>query len=241
MGNLADDTAKEQSITREAQDDFAINSYEKSQAAVESGFFSSEIIPISIKQRGNPDLVIDADEEIPNCNPDKMRALRPAFSPDGTVTAANASTLSDGASCLVLVSAAKLAELNLTPLAEILGWGDAAREPARFTLAPALAIPKALEHASIPQSSVDFFEINEAFSVVSLANAKILGIDMQKLNVWGGGVSQGHPLGSSGSRIVATLMGVLRENGGGIGCAAVCNGAGGASAIVIKSMQQTKL
>lgn len=149
MGNLADDTAKEQFVTREQQDDFAIGSYEKSQLAFKEGSFSAEIVPVPIKQRGKPDLIIDTDEEITNCNPDKMRALRPAFSTDGTVTAANASTLSDGASAIVLVSGAKLAELGLKPIAEILGWGDAAREPARFTLAPSLAIPKALKHANI--------------------------------------------------------------------------------------------
>lgn len=235
MGNLADDTAKELSVTREEQDDFAVQSYQKSQKAAKEGAFSDEIVEISLKQRGKPDLIFSTDEEITNCDEKKIRALRPAFNSDGTVTAANASTLSDGASALILVSGTKVSELGLRPIAKIIGWGDAAREPARFTLAPSLAIPRALKHAGLsgPQD-VDFWEINEAFSVVSIANARIVGIPMEKLNVFGGGVSQGHPLGSSGSRIMVTLTSVLNKRGGDIGVAAVCNGAGGASSIVIK-------
>lgn len=234
MGDDADETAKECNISRQDQDDFAIESYRRSQEAFKTGMFDEEIVSVSIAQRGKEPLVFSVDEEITNCVPEKVRALRPAFSTDGTVTAANASTLSDGASALVLVSSEKLAELGLSPLAEITSWADAAREPARFTLAPSLAIPKALKRAGLDVAGVDYWELNEAFSVVAAANAKIVGIPMDKINVFGGGVSQGHPLGSSGSRIVVTLISVLRKRQGKVGCAAVCNGGGGASSIVLK-------
>lgn len=247
MGNSADDTAREQEISREDQDTFAITSYERSQRAHEAGAFTGEMVPIAVKQRGKPDKVVDQDEEITNLDPQRLRSLKPAFSPDGTVTAANASTLSDGASALVLASGAKLIELGLTPLAQILGFGDAAREPARFTLAPALAIPKALAKANLSIEKVDFFEVNEAFAVVALANSKILNLPADKVNVLGGGVSQGHPLGSSGSRIIVTLINILKNRNGSIGVASgmacislishqVCNGGGGASAIVIRKL-----
>ncbi|TPX71090.1 hypothetical protein SpCBS45565_g01301 [Spizellomyces sp. 'palustris'] len=237
MGVAAELCAKEHQIGRIDQDDYAIGSYQKAQAATKDGRFNDEIVPIEVPgQRGKPGKVITADDEAPNLNAEKLRAVKPAFQPiDGTVTAPNSSTLSDGAACIILVSGDKLAELNIAPLARIRGWGDAAREPERFTIAPSLAIPKALKHAGVESvKDVDFFEINEAFSVVSVANQKILGLDSDKVNVFGGAVALGHPLGCSGARIVATLCNVLKQKGGKIGCAGICNGGGGASAMVVE-------
>ncbi|KND00437.1 acetyl-CoA C-acetyltransferase [Spizellomyces punctatus DAOM BR117] len=237
MGVAAELCAKEHQIGRIEQDDYAIGSYQRAQAATKDGLFNDEIVPIEVPgQRGKPGKVITADDEASNLNAEKLRAVKPAFQPvDGTVTAPNSSTLSDGAACIILVSGDKLAELNITPLARIRGWGDAAREPERFTIAPSLAIPKALKHAGVASvNDVDFFEINEAFSVVSVANQKILGLDGNKVNVFGGAVALGHPLGCSGARIVATLCNVLQQKGGTIGCAGICNGGGGASAMVVE-------
>jgi acetyl-CoA C-acetyltransferase len=239
MGMAAEECSQDHSITREQQDDYAIKSYQKAQKATESGLFKAEIIPIEVSGgRGKPASKIERDDEVKNLNIEKLKAMRPAFQPNsGTVTAPNAAPLNDGASALVLVSEAKLTELGMKPLAKILGWGDAAKQPSKFTTAPALAIPKAIKHAKIDASSVDAYEINEAFSVVALANMKILGLDESKVNVHGGSVAIGHPLGCSGARIVTTLLGVLREQNGKIGVAGICNGGGGASALVIESLQ----
>ncbi|KAJ3409012.1 erg10, acetyl-CoA C-acetyltransferase [Chytridiales sp. JEL 0842] len=237
MGNAAEVCAKEHGFGRTDQDDYAIKSYQKAQAATAAGDFKEEIIPVEIPgARGKPGKVITTDDEVENLNVEKLRAVKPAFITDGTgtVTAPNASTLSDGAAALILVSKSKLESLKLTPLAIVRGWADAAQEPERFTTAPALAIPKSLKHAKIPITSVDYFEVNEAFSVVSLANMKILNLDANKVNVFGGAVAMGHPLGCSGARIVVTLLSVLRKRGGKIGCAGICNGGGGASALVVE-------
>lgn len=239
MGIQAELCSSDHGFSREAQDDYAIKTYQKAQAATEAGVFASEIAPIEVSGgRGKPPVRIERDEEVKNLNIDKLRGARPVFlSSGGTVTAANASPINDGAAAVVLVSEAKLKELGIKPLAKILGWGDAAREPERFTTAPALAIPKAIKHAGLEQSAVDFYEINEAFSVVALANIKLLGLDPETVNVFGGSVAIGHPLGCSGARIVTTLTTVLREKKAKIGCAGICNGGGGASAIVIENLQ----
>ncbi|KAI9014906.1 Thiolase, N-terminal domain-containing protein [Gaertneriomyces semiglobifer] len=237
MGVAAELCAKDHEIDRAAQDDYAIATYQRAQAATNDGSFQDEIIPVEVRgARGKPNKIVNTDDEVPNLNPEKLRAVKPAFQPaDGTVTAPNSSTLSDGAACVILVSGEKLAELNLTPIARIRGWADAAREPERFTTAPALAIPKAIKHAGLRSSDeVDFFEINEAFSVVAIANQQILKLDKEKVNVFGGSVAIGHPLGASGARIIATLCNVLKKKGGKIGCAGICNGGGGASAIVLE-------
>ncbi|WP_420577818.1 acetyl-CoA C-acyltransferase [Ekhidna sp.] len=236
MGNCADNTAKEMNISREAQDEYAINSYKRVASATEAGEFKDEIVPVEIPQRKGDPVVMDEDEEFRNVNFDKIPSLRPVFGKEGTVTAANASTINDGASALVLVSKEKAEELGLTLIAKIKGFGDAAQEPIWFTTAPALAIPKALAHAGIEQSDVDFWEINEAFSAVAIANQQKLGLDAEKLNVFGGAVAIGHPLGTSGARIITTLVNVLNKKGGKIGCAGICNGGGGASAIVVEKV-----
>lgn len=238
MGVQGELCSDDHGITREAQDEYAIRSYERAQAATAAGSFA-EITPVEVPGgRNKPPVTVDRDDEVKNLNPDKLRAMRPAFKPNGgTITAPNAAPINDGASAVLLVSEAKLKELGLTPVAKILGWADAAREPERFTTAPALAIPKALKHAGLDASSVDFYEINEAFSVVALANMKLLGLDAEKVNVFGGSVAIGHPLGCSGSRIVATLTSVLREKKAKIGVAGICNGGGGASALVIENLQ----
>ncbi|KZF26043.1 putative acetyl-CoA acetyltransferase [Xylona heveae TC161] len=238
MGIYAEKCAEDHGISRESQDDYAIRSYQKAQAAQANGWFKNEIVPIEVSGgRGKPNVVIDKDDECKNLNIEKLRAIRPAFIPGkGTVTAPNASPMSDGASAVILVSEAKLKELNLKPIAKILGWGDAAHAPSDFTTAPSLAIPKALKHAKVEQSAVDVFEINEAFSVVALANLKLLNLDAEKVNLHGGAVALGHPLGASGARIVATLLGVLKEKGGKIGCVGICNGGGGASAMIVESL-----
>lgn len=236
MGNCADNTAKEMNISREAQDEFAINSYKKVAAANAAGKFKEEIIGVPIPQRKGDPIQMTEDEEFKNVSFDKIPSLRPVFTKDGTVTAANASTINDGASALVLVSEKKLKELGLTPLAKIRGFADAALEPIWFTTAPAEAIPRALKHAGITASEVDFYEINEAFSVVALANIQKLNLNPDTVNVNGGAVAIGHPLGASGARIITTLTSVLYQNNGKIGVAGICNGGGGASSIVIEKI-----
>jgi acetyl-CoA C-acetyltransferase len=237
MGLAAELCADDNALGREAQDDYAIDTYKRAQAATEAGHFT-EIVPVEVPgPRGKPPVVVDRDDEVKNLNEAKLRAIRTAFKADGTVTAPNAAPINDGAAALVLVSEAKLKELGLKPIAKILGWGDAEREPERFTVAPALAIPKAIKHAGLTDKDIDYYEINEAFSVVALANIKQLGLDPAKVNVFGGSVAIGHPLGASGARILATLTTVLKNKGAKIGCAGICNGGGGASALVIENLQ----
>ena len=234
MGVCADLCASEYNFTREDQDNFAIQSYERSAAAWEAGKFDAEIVPVEVPQWRGDAIVVTKDEEYTNVKLDKIPSLAPVFTKDGTVTAANASTINDGAAALVLMSEEKAQALGLTPLAYIKSYADAAQEPKWFTTAPAKALPKALEKAGLSVSDVDFFEFNEAFAVVGLANAQILGLDNDKINVNGGAVSLGHPLGCSGARIIVTLINVLNQNNAKIGAAAICNGGGGASAIVIE-------
>jgi acetyl-CoA C-acetyltransferase len=234
MGVCADACATEYKFSREDQDAYAIQSYKRSAAAWETGKFNDEVVPVEVPQRRGEPLVVSVDEEFTNVNLDKIPQLRPAFTKDGTVTAANASTINDGAGAMVLMSKEKATELGLTPLATIKSYADAAHEPEWFTTAPAKALPKALNKAGISLSDIDFFEFNEAFSVVGLANMKILGLSDKNVNVNGGAVSLGHPLGCSGVRIIITLLSVLKQNNAKIGAAAICNGGGGASAIVIE-------
>lgn len=234
MGVCADLCATEYNITREAQDNFAIQSYERSAAAWEAGKFDAEIVPVEVPQRRGDAIVVSKDEEYTNVKLDKIPSLAAVFTKEGTVTAANASTINDGAAALVLMSEEKAQSLGLTPLAYIKSYADAAQEPKWFTTAPAKALPKALDKAGLTVADVDFFEFNEAFAVVGLANAQILGLDNDKINVNGGAVSLGHPLGCSGARIIVTLINVLNQNNAKIGAAAICNGGGGASAIVIE-------
>jgi acetyl-CoA C-acetyltransferase len=234
MGVCADACATEYKFTREDQDAFAIQSYERSKAAWEAGKFNDEVIAVEVPQRRGEPIVVDRDEEYTNVKIEKIPALRPAFTKDGTVTAANASTINDGAAALVLMSRDKANELGLKPLAIIKSYADAAQEPKWFTTAPAKALPKALAKANLELSDVDYFEFNEAFSVVGLANMKILGLNDTNVNVNGGAVSLGHPLGCSGARILVTLINVLHQNNAKIGAAAICNGGGGASAMVLE-------
>lgn len=234
MGNCAEICAKEMNITREEQDSFAIESYTRSAKSWEEGRFNNEIVPVSVPQRRGEDLIVSEDEEYKNVKMDKIPNLRAVFEKDGTITAANASTINDGASALIIMSSEKADELGIKPLAKIISYADAAQEPEWFTTAPAKALPIALGKANMELSDIDYFELNEAFSVVGLANMKILGLSPEKVNVNGGAVSLGHPLGSSGSRIVVTLINVLKQNGGKIGAAGICNGGGGASAMVIE-------
>lgn len=234
MGVSADLCATQYKITREEQDAFAIRSYEKSAQAWKTGKFDNEIIPVEIPQRHGDPIVFSQDEEFTNVKLDKIPSLNPVFTKDGTVTAANASTINDGAAVLILMSEEKANSLGLKPLAYIKSYADAAQEPKWFTTSPAKALPKALNKAGLSISDVDFFEFNEAFSVVGIANSKILNIDTAKVNVNGGAVSLGHPLGCSGARIIVTLINVLAQNNAKIGAAAICNGGGGASAIVIE-------
>jgi len=236
MGNCADHTAREMKISREEQDAYAIQSYERAAQATATGAFRSEIIPVNVPQRKGDDVLISEDEEYKHVNFDKIPGLKPVFQKEGTVTAANASTINDGASALVLVNEAKLKELNLTPVARIMGFADAAQAPIRFTTSPALAIPKALKHAGIDADRVDYYEINEAFSVVAIANIRQLDLDPGRVNVFGGAVSLGHPLGCSGARITTTLINVLHQKKAKIGVAGICNGGGGASAMVLESL-----
>ena len=234
MGNCAEICAKEMKISREEQDSFAVESYNRSTKSWQEGRFLDEIVPVSVSQRRGEDLVVSEDEEYKNVKLEKIPALRAVFDKEGTITAANASTLNDGASALVLMSLDKANELGITPLAKIVSYADAAQEPEWFTTAPAKAVPLAISKADLEISDVDYFELNEAFSVVGIANMKILGLDSSKVNVNGGAVSLGHPLGSSGSRILVTLLNVLKQNEGKIGVAGICNGGGGASAVVIE-------
>ncbi len=236
MGTCGDLCADNHQFTREEQDNFAIESYQRSASAWKNGFFKTEVIPVNIPQRKGDPLIFNEDEEYKNVQIDKIPSLKPAFSPEGTVTAANASTLNDGAAALVLMSLSKAKELGLQPLAKIRTYADAAQAPELFTTSPALAINKALNKLQISPEHVDFYELNEAFSVVGLANIKLLGLNPEKVNVHGGAVSLGHPLGCSGARIVVTLINVLKQHGGKIGVAGICNGGGGASAMVIENM-----
>ena len=236
MGNCADNTAKEMNISRQEQDDYAILSYQRTAQATETGKFKEEIVAVEIPQRKGDPLMITEDEEFRKVNFEKIPVLKPVFSKEGTVTAANASTINDGASVLVIMSEEKMKSLNLKPLAKIHGFADAARDPIWFTTAPTLAIPKALKNAGMEAKDVDYYEINEAFSAVALANAKNLDLDLDKLNVNGGAVALGHPLGASGARIVTTLTNVLDQQKASIGVAGICNGGGGASAIVIERL-----
>ncbi len=234
MGVCADECAVEYEFSREDQDAFAIESYNRSSKAWSEGKFADEVVPVEIPQRRGEPIIFSEDEEFKNVKMDKIPALRPAFTKEGTVTAANASTINDGGAALVLMSAEKAAELGLTPLAKIKGYADAAHEPKWFTTAPAKALPKALAKAGVSIDDVDYFELNEAFSVVGLANMKILGLSADKVNVNGGAVSLGHPLGVSGARIIITLTSILKQNNAKIGAAGICNGGGGASAMVIE-------
>lgn len=234
MGVYADLCAKEYNINREDQDNYAIESYRRSTEAWKLGKFTNEIIPVSVPQRKEDPVIVSQDEEFTNVKLEKIPSLNPAFSKDGTVTAANASTINDGAAALILMSEEKATQLKLKPLAYIKSYADAAQEPKWFTTTPSKALPKALEKAGITINDVDFFEFNEAFSVVGLANIKILGLDSKKVNINGGAVSLGHPLGCSGARIIVSLLNVLEQNNAKIGAAAICNGGGGASAIVIE-------
>lgn len=236
MGVCADQCATEYQFSREDQDAFAIQSYERSAAAWEAGKFDDEVVPVAVPQHRGDDVIVSKDEEYTNVRMDKIPTLRPAFTKDGTVTAANASTINDGAGAVILMSEEKAKELNLTPLCVIKGFADAAHEPEWFTTAPSKALPKALAKAGVTQDEIDFFEFNEAFSVVGLANMKILGLTDKNVNVNGGAVSLGHPLGCSGVRILITLLNVLKQNNGKLGAAAICNGGGGASAIVIENL-----
>ncbi|MBT7851172.1 MAG: acetyl-CoA C-acyltransferase [Flavobacteriaceae bacterium] len=238
MGIFADSCAAEHKFSREVQDAFAIQSYKRSTEAWDQGKFNSEVVPVEVPQRRGEPIVVDRDEEYTNVRLEKIPSLRAAFTKDGTVTAANASTINDGAAALVLMSQQKADELGLKPLATLKGYADAAREPEWFTLAPSKALPKALKKAGIDLSEVDFFEFNEAFSVVGLANMKLLGLTDSNVNVNGGAVSLGHPLGCSGARIVVTLLSVLEQNNGKIGAAAICNGGGGASALILERNNQ---
>lgn len=234
MGVCADACASKYEFSREDQDAFAVQSYKRSAKAWSDGKFADEVVPVSVPQRRGEPVIVSEDEEFKNVRMEKIPALRPAFTKDGTVTAANASTINDGAGAMVLMSAEKASELGLTVLASIKGYADAAHQPEWFTTAPSKALPKALAKAGVSQDNIDYFEFNEAFSVVGLANMKILGLNDTNVNVNGGAVSLGHPLGCSGVRIVITLLNVLKQNNAKLGAAAICNGGGGASAMVIE-------
>jgi acetyl-CoA C-acetyltransferase len=234
MGVCADECATEYEFSREDQDAFAIESYTRSANAWKEGKYADEIVPVEIPQRRGEPVIFSEDEEYKNVKMEKIPALRAAFTKEGTVTAANASTINDGGAALVLMSADKALELGLTPLAKIKGYADAAHEPKWFTTAPAKALPKALAKAGVAINDVDYFELNEAFSIVGLANMKILGLSADKVNVNGGAVSLGHPLGVSGARIIIALTSILKQNDAKIGAAGICNGGGGASAMVIE-------
>jgi acetyl-CoA C-acetyltransferase len=236
MGVCADATAKKYDITREEQDAFAISSYKRTAASTESGIFKDEIVGVEVPQRKGDPITVLEDEEYKKVRFDKIPALRPAFTKDGTVTAANASTINDGASALVLISERKMKELGLEAVARIVSFADAAHEPEWFTTAPTIAAPKALKLAGMEMSDVDYFEVNEAFSVVTLAFNKVLGVDADKVNVHGGAVSLGHPLGASGARIITTLNNVLHQRDASVGLAAICNGGGGASSMIIEKV-----
>ncbi|NDC30475.1 MAG: acetyl-CoA C-acyltransferase [Bacteroidetes bacterium] len=236
MGSAAEICAREYKFSREDQDNFAIESYTRAKAAVEGGKFVSEIAPIQVPVRGKDPITISVDEDYNKINFEKLKTLKPAFEKDGTITAANASNINDGATALVLMSEEKVKELGLKPIAKILAFADAAQAPEWFTTAPSLAIPKALKWAGLDIKDIDYFELNEAFAVVGLVNNKILGLDDKRVNVYGGAVALGHPIGNSGARIVSTLATVLKQEGGRYGVTGICNGGGGASAIVIESI-----
>ncbi|MDC0314110.1 acetyl-CoA C-acyltransferase [Flavobacteriales bacterium] len=236
MGVCAETCAAEHNISREEQDNFAIESYKRSAAAWDAGKFDDEIVPVEVPQRRGDAIVVSKDEEYNAVKMEKIPQLRTVFQKDGTVTAANASTLNDGASALVLMSKEKAEELGLTPIAKLVGYGDAAHEPEWFTTAPSKAVPVALKKAGLEVSDIDYWELNQAFSVVGIYNTKALGLDPAKVDVNGGAVSLGHPLGNSGSRIIVTLINVLKQNGGKYGAAGICNGGGGASAMVIENV-----
>jgi acetyl-CoA C-acetyltransferase len=236
MGNCAELCAKEYDITREDQDNFAITSYTRAAEAWKAGRFNNEIVPVAVPQRKGDLIMVSEDEEYKNVFLDKIPGLKPAFDKEGTITAANASTLNDGASALVLASKEAVEKYGLKPIAKIVSYADAAQAPEWFTTAPSLAVPKALDKAGLKTSDVDYWELNQAFSVVGLANMKILGLDPAKVDVNGGAVALGHPLGNSGSRVVVTLINVLKQNNAKIGAAAICNGGGGASALIIENI-----
>jgi acetyl-CoA C-acetyltransferase len=236
MGNCAELCAKEYNISREDQDNFAITSYTRAAEAWKAGRFDNEIVPVSVPQRKGDPILVSEDEEYKNVFLDKIPGLKPAFDKEGTITAANASTLNDGASALVLASAEAVEKYGLKPIAKIVSYADAAQAPEWFTTAPSIAVPKALEKAGLKTSDVDYWELNQAFSVVGLANMKILGLDPSKVDVNGGAVALGHPLGNSGSRVIVTLINVLKQNNAKIGAAGICNGGGGASAMVIENL-----
>lgn len=236
MGSCADECAKEYNISRDEQDNFAIQSYKKASDAIKMGLFKNEIVEVNIPQRKGDDIIIKEDEEYKNVKLEKLPKLKPVFSTNGTVTAANASTLNDGASAVVLMSIEKANELNLKPLAKIISYADASQEPKWFTTSPTKAIQKALEKSNLNTEDIDYWELNEAFSVVGIVNTKLLKIDPNKVDVNGGAVALGHPLGSSGSRIVITLINVLKQNKAKIGVAGICNGGGGASALIIENI-----
>ena len=234
MGVCAEKCAREMNFTREEQDNFAVESYNRSNNSWKSGKFSNEIVHVEVPQRKGDPIIVTEDEEYKNVKLEKIPQLRPVFDKEGTITAANASTLNDGASALILMSAEKAKEMNIKPIAKIRSFSDAAQEPEWFTTAPAKAVPLAIKKAGLEKDDIDYYELNEAFSVVGLANMKILELNDDKVNVNGGAVSLGHPLGSSGSRIIVTLINVLTQNEGKIGVAGICNGGGGASAMVIE-------
>lgn len=237
MGTCADLCATEYRISREEQDEFAINSYNRAADAWKAGKFNDEVVPVEVPQRRGDAIVVSEDEEYKNVKMDKIPGLRPVFSKDGTVTAANASTLNDGAAALVVMSKEKADALGLKPLAKIVSYADAAQAPEWFTTAPSKAIPIALKKANLQNSDIDYWELNEAFAVVGLANIKELGLDASKVDVNGGAVALGHPLGCSGARIIVTLINVLKQNNASKGCAGICNGGGGASAMVIENVK----
>jgi acetyl-CoA C-acetyltransferase len=235
MGNAAELCASEKGFSREEQDEVAIASYKRAAAAWENGNFNDEIVPVVIKTRKG-EVVVSEDEEYKNVKFEKIPALKPVFVKDGTVTAANASTINDGASAVILMSGKKMKELGLKPIAKLVGYGDAAHEPEWFTTAPAKAVKKALAKANLSINDIDYWELNEAFAVVALAAMKELDLDREKVNIWGSGCSLGHPLGNTGSRIVVTLLSVLSKNNGKYGVASLCNGGGGAGAVVVEKM-----
>ena len=236
MGTCAEKCATEHNFSREDQDNFAITSYKRAAAAWEAGKFKDEVVPVEVPQRKGDPKIVDTDEEFKNVFLDKIPNLRPAFAKDGTITAANASTLNDGASALILASKEAVDKYGLKPIAKIVSYGDAAHEPEWFTTAPSKAVPVALAKAGLKVSDVDFWELNQAFSVVGLANTKLLGLDPAKVDVNGGAVALGHPLGNSGSRILVTLIHVLKQNNAKLGGAGICNGGGGASAMILENI-----
>jgi acetyl-CoA C-acetyltransferase len=235
MGSAAEMAVRKYNISREAQDDYALASYNKAVAATKAGKFTREVVPVTVKQKAG-DSTITEDEDVYKVIPEKVAKLAPAFEKDGTITAANASNLNDAAAAIILASREAVEKYGFKPLAKIVAYADAAQDPEWFTTAPSLAIPKALEHANLSLKDIDLFEINEAYAAVVLANAQILGLDTARINVYGGGVSMGHPIGASGARIITTLISALKQEGGKFGVAAICNGGGGASAIVIENI-----